>query len=239
LLFLSTSDTDLLALRRTAATLPGDFGEIDCRNPARLALDEVDRLVDAVTEGGVWAVCLRLLGGRKAFMDGFGFDRLRRAATDSVTPFLAWPGERGQDLELEAASSCAPGLLALGARYLEQGGIENVGSLLRALSDTLRGTSYSASPPREMPQHGIYLPGQLDVMTATEWKAGQSLDRPVVAIAFYRAHWMSGNLDFVDALSRAVEEAGGEPLPFFCYSLRDPGPTGLPAAVAECLIRSS
>ncbi|MBO0684936.1 MAG: cobaltochelatase subunit CobN, partial [Candidatus Dormibacteraeota bacterium] len=60
--------------------------------------------------------------------------------------------------------------------------------------------------------------------------------RPVVAIAFYRAHWMSGNLEFVDELCRAIDEAGGEPLAFFCYSLRDPGPDGLPAAVAECLV---
>jgi cobaltochelatase CobN len=46
---------------------------------------------------------------------------------------------------------------------------------------------------------------------------------------------MSANTEFVDALCRAVDDAGGEPLAFFCASLREPGPNGLPASVAELL----
>ncbi|HZU19054.1 MAG TPA: cobaltochelatase subunit CobN, partial [Candidatus Dormibacteraeota bacterium] len=132
LLVLSTSDTDLLALRTAAEDLPEGYGEIDLRNPARVDAEALDRLVAEITGGRCWAVCLRLLGGRRAFAEGF--DRLRRACGRARTPFLAWPGERGRDLELEAASSCDPGLLGLGARYLQQGGVENLRNLLRCLS---------------------------------------------------------------------------------------------------------
>jgi cobaltochelatase CobN len=234
LLILSTSDTDLLALRTAAAGLPEGYGEIDLRNPSRVGAGMLDGLAGEVVEGRCWAVCLRLLGGRRAFAEGF--DRLQRACVRSRTPLLAWPGEQGQDLELEAASTGDPELLALGAGYLQQGGIENLQNFLRCLSDRLRGTGYGASPPRQVPQYGIYQRGRTSPLSLTEWSATHRSGRPVVAIAFYRAHWMSGNLDFIDALCTAIEEEGGEPLPFFCYSLRDPGPGELPAAVTACLL---
>jgi cobaltochelatase CobN len=218
LLLLSTADTDLLALRRAE---PEDFGPVQALNPARVDADQVRRLAAEVGDGAYWAVGLRLLGGRRAFPEGF--DALRSACAAASVPFLAWPGERGQDLELEAASSAPARLVDLGARYWDEGGIENVGNLLRALSDELRGTAYGAPPPAEVPRSGVYR------------RAVAGSGRPVIAIAFYRAHWMSGNLDFVDDLCRAVEEAHGEPHAFFCYSLRDEGAYGLPEAVLECL----
>ncbi|GAC1339594.1 MAG: cobaltochelatase subunit CobN [Candidatus Dormibacteria bacterium] len=237
LLFLSTGDTDLVALHKAAARLPLGFGSVDARNPARLGDEDFARLATEIRAGSFWAVCLRLLGGRKAMADAF--DLLLRAAADSATPFLAWPGERGKDFELEASSTCAPALLAVGAEYLDQGGITNVEGLLRSLSDRLRATELGAEPPCAVPQHGIHVTGRPEALTLAEWQRLRRPGRPVVAIAFYRAHWMSGNLDFVDELCQAVDHAGGEPLAFFCYSLRDPGPEGLPAAVAGCLLEGA
>jgi cobaltochelatase CobN len=210
---------------------------VDARNAAGLGSEDLDALVSRVAQGACWAVCLRLLGGRRALPDTF--DRLRSAAQTGGVPFCAWPGEREPDLELQAASTCGRGVLEAGARYLEEGGAENIAGLLRALSDGLRGTSLGAPAPREVPRQGVYLPGEAGAADLAAWAARRRPDRPVVAIAFYRAHWMSGNLEFVDELCRAVEEGGGEPLAFFCYSLRDPGPGGLPAAVASCLVDSS
>ncbi len=218
LLLLSTADTDLLAVRRAE---PVGFGAAEALNPARVDADGVQRLATGVREGAYWAVGLRLLGGRRAFPDGF--DALRRACAEAGVPFLAWPGERGHDLELEAASTVPGQLLADAGRYWDEGGVENVANLLRALSDALRGTGFGAAPPAEVPRNGVYR------------RAAAGSGRPVIAIAFYRAHWMSGNLDFVDDLCRAVEDAGGEPHAFFCYSLRDEGRDGMPEAVTECL----
>jgi cobaltochelatase CobN len=224
----------LLALEKARAGLSGDYGSIAVHNPARIDPEAVEKLAGEIGRGAYWAVCLRLLGGRRAMPEGFG--QLRRAAASSGTPFLAWPGERGKDLELEAASTCDPSLLALGAEYLEQGGIENMRGLLCGVSDGLRATAYKTAPPREVPWHGIYVPGQAGALSLSEWQARRRSSRPVVAVAFYRAHWMSGNLEFLDQLCQAIEKAGGEPLAFFCYSLRDPGPDHFPEAVAACLV---
>ncbi len=186
LLLLSTADTDLLAVRRAE---PMGFGTVEALNPARVDADGVQRLATAVREGAYWAVGLRLLGGRRAFPDGF--DALCRACAEARVPFLAWPGERGQDLELEAASTAPGHLLADAGRYWDEGGVENVANLLRALSDAFRGTGFGAAPPAEVPRNGVYR------------RAAAGSGRPVIAIAFYRAHWMSGNLDFIDDLCRA------------------------------------
>jgi len=219
LLLLSTADTDLLALRRAE---PHRFGPIEVLNPTRVDDDGVQRLAAAVRQGAYWAVGLRLLGGRRAFTEGF--DVLRSACAEAGVPFGAWPGERGQDLELEAASSVPRALLVEAGRYWDEGGVENLRNLLQALSDALRGTSYGCAPPAAVPRNGVYR------------RATPTSGRPVIAIGFYRAHWMSGNLDFIDDLCRAVEAKGGEPHAFFCYSLRDEGHDGLPAAIRECLI---
>ncbi len=50
-------------------------------------------------------------------------------------------------------------------------------------------------------------------------------ERPTVAVVFYRAHELSGNTGFIDALCAAITERGGTPLPVYCSSLRsaDPG----------------
>ena len=37
---------------------------------------------------------------------------------------------------------------------------------------------------------------------------------PTVGLLFYRAHWMSGNLAFVDAFVREIESQGATPCRF-------------------------
>src|SRR5439155_21582032 len=58
---------------------------------------------------------------------------------------------------------------------------------------------------------------------------------PVVAVLFYRAHWMSRNLRFVDALIRALEAQGCTPLPIFTNSLKG-GPDGVPVVFRDYLL---
>src|SRR5256885_1257649 len=60
LLFLSTSDTDLLLLSRVAAHLPDGFGAVEARNPARLESEQVAALEASIRAGGRWAVAVRL-----------------------------------------------------------------------------------------------------------------------------------------------------------------------------------
>ncbi|MGH3191750.1 MAG: cobaltochelatase subunit CobN, partial [Streptosporangiaceae bacterium] len=58
---------------------------------------------------------------------------------------------------------------------------------------------------------------------------------PVVAVVFYRAHELSGNTGFVDALCAALAARGATPLPVFCASLRGAGNHGPDADLADLL----
>ena len=43
---------------------------------------------------------------------------------------------------------------------------------------------------------------------------------PSIAVLFYRAHWMSGNLYAIDALVRRLEQLGANVLPVYSFSLK-------------------
>ena len=45
-------------------------------------------------------------------------------------------------------------------------------------------------------------------------------DGPTIAVLYYRAQHLAGNTGYIEALCRAIEDAGGRPLPVFCASLR-------------------
>ena len=49
-------------------------------------------------------------------------------------------------------------------------------------------------------------------------------DGPTIAVLYYRAQHLAGNTGYVEALCRAIEDAGGAPLPVFCASLRTAEP---------------
>ena len=49
-------------------------------------------------------------------------------------------------------------------------------------------------------------------------------DGPTIAVLYYRAQQLAGNTAYVEALCRAIEEAGGRPLPVYCASLRTAEP---------------
>lgn len=47
---------------------------------------------------------------------------------------------------------------------------------------------------------------------------------PTIAVLYYRAQHLAGNTGYVEALCRAIEDAGGRPLPLYCASLRTAEP---------------
>ena len=66
-----------------------------------------------------------------------------------------------------------------------------------------------------------------------DWLNIRETDRPSIGIVFYRAHWMSGNTRFIDALINALEKQGLNVLPVFTASLRAGSDNGntLPTAL--------
>jgi len=211
ILFLSTADTEVLAVTSAVAELPEGFPQVRAANPTRL--QDVAAAVEPAR-----VVLVRLLGGRRAWQAGF--DVLAAHCGRAGVPLLAFGGEAEPDAELAAASTAPAGAVAQALEYLRHGGVANMGGLLRFVADTLLYTGFGFEPPRPLPEVGLYRP---------ELGERRSPWRPTVGVVFYRAHWMSGNTAFVDTLVDALEEAGANALPVFCYSLRAGADGRIPA----------
>ncbi|MHB8295585.1 MAG: cobaltochelatase subunit CobN [Acidimicrobiales bacterium] len=163
---------------------------------------------------GARLVIIRLLGGRSAFE---GLDELLAEAGRLGIPVAAFGGEARLDPVLAELSTVPAGALAGAFEYLVQGGPWNIEQMLRFLSDTVLQTSYGYDPPVVIPSAGyLEQPGP----------AAPGAPGPAIGIVFYRAHLISGNTSFVEALARAVRERGGQPVPVFCYSLREGSDAG-------------
>ncbi|ARZ66546.1 cobaltochelatase subunit CobN [Streptomyces albireticuli] len=199
ILLLSTSDTDLLSARAAAAL----GGPVPYRlaNPARLALDDLPALLE-----GTDLVVVRLLGGVRAWQEGL--DLL--LAGDR--PVVVLTGEQAPDAQLMEASTVPIGIAAEAHAYLAHGGPANLEQLSRFLSDTVLLTGHGFEAPAAAPTWG-----PLERTPRSENAVG-----PLVAVLYYRAHHMSGNTAFVDALCGAVEDAGGRAMPLYVASLRAP-----------------
>ncbi|WP_410787419.1 cobaltochelatase subunit CobN [Kribbella sp. C-35] len=165
-------------------------------NPARLDLAGLGPLLDDAE-----IVVVRLLGGRRAWEDGLD------AVLASGKPAVVVSGEAAPDAELMSLSTVPAGAVTEALAYLREGGADNLRNLAGFLRDTLLLTGDEFEPPHALPAYGV---------------RGSFVDddRPVVGIVYYRAHEISGNTAFVDALAAAVTEAGAQPLPVYCGTLR-------------------
>ncbi|MFF7675399.1 cobaltochelatase subunit CobN [Actinacidiphila glaucinigra] len=204
ILLLSTSDTDLLSAR--AANAAGGPVPFRFANPARLRQEDLPGLLD-----GAELVVVRLLGGRRAWEEGLG------ALLAGPRPVVVLTGEQAPDAQLMELSTVPVGIAAEAHAYLAHGGPANLGQLARFLSDTVLLTGHGFEPPASAPFWG-----RLE-------RAAAVADGPLVAVLYYRAHHMSGNTAFVEALCAAVEQAGARALPMYVASLRAPEPELLDA----------
>ncbi|WP_215546813.1 cobaltochelatase subunit CobN [Amycolatopsis sp. CA-230715] len=194
ILLLSTSDTDLLSARASGA-------DYRLANPARLDLSELPALLAAAE-----IVVVRILGSERAWQEGLD------AVRGSGKHVVVLGGEQAPDAELMKLSSVPSGIATESHAYLAQGGPENLRQLHRFLSDTLLLTGDGFDPPAAQPVWGV-----LD-------REKRATSGPTIAILYYRAHHLSGNTAFIEALSSAIEDAGGQALPIHCASLRSREP---------------
>jgi cobaltochelatase CobN len=194
-LLLSTSDTDLITARASGSSYRW-------ANPSRLLDDELDALLD-----GADVAIVRMLGGYRTWQDG-----IDRIAASGV-PTLVLSGEQAPDADLMSHSTVPAGVALEAHVYLAQGGVENLRQLHAFLGDTLLMTGVGFAPPVTMPTWG-----QLDRPSATPSSG------PRIAVLYYRAQQLAGNIEYIEALCAAIEHAGGVPMPVYCASLRTAEP---------------
>ncbi|WP_284234724.1 cobaltochelatase subunit CobN [Mycobacterium antarcticum] len=173
-------------------------------NPSRLVDGELETLLD-----GVDVAIVRILGGYRSWQEGID------AVVAAGVPTVVISGEQSPDADLMSHSTVPVGVALQAHVYLAQGGVTNLQQLHAFLSDTLLMTGFGFSPPEPTPTWGVL-----------ECPAGHvaSNDGPRVAVLFYRAQHLAGNTAYVGALCHAIDAAGGQPVPIFAASLRNPDP---------------
>ena len=221
IVLLTTSDTDIMTLDRAMAALPDGLANTGAVNPFALmqedgAFDEFAR--DVLPNASI--VIARLLGGDKAM--GEHFRTLESECKRLGVPLVVCSGEPVRDAVFERRSTTPPIVAQAAFEYLNHGGVANFANLLRFLSDEALGSEYGYEPPAPLPQDGVYRAGRLDAVPLDEYRRLYcDSGKPTAALLFYRAHWVSGNLAFVDAMADALERQGCNALPVFCSSLRE------------------
>ncbi|PSR27204.1 MAG: cobaltochelatase subunit CobN [Sulfobacillus benefaciens] len=215
--YLTTAETDLLSLSRAAERDPSWQGKVIGINVTEPVNN--DEIVDQIAEKGR-IVVMRLLGGRKACAELF--DRITALCQNRKIPFMAWPGDMEPSEELQGATTADFLVAAEAMRYAALGGERNFYHLLRYLSDHFLDTEMGFEPPREEPWSGIYWPSHQEALSLDTWRTltQDYKDWPTVAILFYRAHWLAGNLSFVDAIIDGLLRRLLCPLPIFSQSLK-------------------
>ena len=189
---LSTSDTDLLSARASAA-------DYVLANPARSGHAELGETLEACD-----LIVARVLGSPQLLCSGF--ERFR--ATEK--PLLVLGGEQAPNAELMELSTISIGVAADAHVYLAHGGPANLRELHAFLCDAVLLTGVGFQPPVEQPVWGVLpRPGAADP------------SGPRIGILFYRAQYAAGNTAYVEALADAVDTAGGVAVPIFATSLRD------------------
>ena len=231
ILFVTTADTDLLTADRALENLPADFSEVKAFNPANLTPPsssgdtsngsstegQQQEILEAAAQSDV--VVLRLLGGKRSMPEIF--DPLVLLCHQKGIPLIACPGHQEWDQELVAACNVPPSELDTVFSYLIMGGVPNFQNLFLFLSDSYLGSDYGHEAPAEVPWEGVYHPEEADGQTAQEFIDRRFLaGRPSVAVLFYRAYWMSGNLLTIDALIRRFEQLEVNVLPIYSFSLK-------------------
>jgi len=235
-MLLSHADTDLLTLIKAAELLPEELRVSAFSLNALRTADQMDVLIRGEMSKAK-VIVVRCHGPLSCIA---GFDRLKAACLERGQSLVLISGCGENTLEFAQTIHTPADVVDSAAQYLALGGINNFAELLRFLSDRLMLTGYGYAAPRPMPEHGIYLP-ETDLATYEDWQRQADLEKPTVAVLFYRAHRMSGNTDFIDTLAQALRSKGVNALCVFTSSLKSkeagrPAAFGLIEGKADVLI---
>lgn len=215
IMLLSHADTDLLTLSKAKELLPPELKISSYSLNALRSEDQMEALLGGEI-GRSRVVVLRVHGPLDSIP---GFDRLRSYCMEHGQHLVLISGTGELTPEFSQTINVPADVMETAALYMALGGVNNSVELIRFLSDRLLLTGYGYAPPIPMPEHGIYLP-DIDVASIEEWERRVDSSRPTAAILFYRAHRMSGNTAFIDAIAQALEARGMNALCIFTSSLK-------------------
>lgn len=217
IVLLTHADSDLLMLSQCRKILPDDFPLVRGINLQSVGSEEEFEQLHSELSS-VPIVIMRLLG-RTGSVPGFA--KIVEYAKQGQQYLIVVSGAGELDPEMACSSTVPPAVLSEVTAYFQAGGVENLAQLLRLIADRFLMTGFGWEAPAALPDHGIYHPRLPAGAIIDDWYAVTfDRDRPTIGLVFYRAHWLSGNLAFVDTLISTIEERRFNALPVFTSSLR-------------------
>ncbi len=227
IVLLSHAETDLLALQRAVDDLPAGFPVVTGRtlNAVRTA-DELSALIGRA-RGARFAAVVRVHGTAASVP---GLAELIADAQHASGSIVVISGIGADAGPLPRTSDVSHDLAAALTAYFMAGGVGNVVQAMRRVAHDLLGVRIQYDPPIQMPAQGLYHPDLL-VTSPEEWQTYRIPNKPLAVVLFYRAHVLSGNLQFIDQVVRALELRGFAAVGVFTSSLRDRDDSGSPAAL--------
>ncbi|CAN5523929.1 cobaltochelatase subunit CobN [soil metagenome] len=224
LLLLTQADTDLLTLTQARRLLPAGFVNVQAAHVGRLTDDAAtDALLDQLLPNA--QIVVTRLHSTRAFTHGL--TRLQAWAEQTDGLLLCLPAVEAFDPDLMARSNVGVPLAQTMNTYFQCGGAQNLANGLQCLSDHLLVTGWGFEPPVDLPMHGIYECGLMHDPHSVFCNP----QSPTVGILFYRAHLLSGNTEFVDAIIEELNRQGLAARAIYTQSLKECDADGMPLAV--------
>ena len=216
---ITAADTDIQTLAAVVPKLPTHFPEIRVANLLQLQQQiSIDDYSEQVLESAQ-VIVLRLIGGSSYWSYGLEVV-VQEIGERNGTTLIIMPGDDGLDFDLISKSTVSGEIVQKIWQYFQEGGTENFLNALQFIADTALLTEFNPPPPQPVPRVGLY--ERLEAENNTQLPI-TNYPFPKVGILFYRAHYLSGNTQVIDALCNALLEKNLQPVPVFVSSLREPG----------------
>jgi cobaltochelatase CobN len=229
IVLLTHAETDLLALEGIRRELPEAFPDVAGHSLLGLSTAEALMAIFGDRRAPQLLAIVRIHGTVSSVP---GLLNLIALAHREEWGLLVISGVADATELLPRTGGITPEFAANMTSYFMGGGFRNVAQALRYAAHEQFGLNVTFEAPHPMPAHGLYHPDLL-ITNAQEWAAHHPASQPRAAFIFYRAHALSGNLQFVDAALRALESQGFAAIGLFTSSLRDRDPQGVPLCFRE------
>jgi cobaltochelatase CobN len=218
--FLSFSDSDLAAVAAVHAVMPAERPNLRLANLNDLKHPfSVDLYLDKVVAHARFVI-VRLLGGADYWR--YGVDELAAAARMRGFDLAIVPGDARDDARLEEASALGAADLHRIWSWFQEGGPENVRSLLGFISTRL-GRPLSWQDPIAIAAAGRY----------ESCCRASGIDAPRAFILLYRAVFLAADTAPIDALADALASRGYAVESMFVTSLKDRAAAEVVASAIE------
>jgi cobaltochelatase CobN len=221
LALLTAADTDIQLVSRAISLLPKSFPGLRVANLLHLQQQlTIDTYLDDVLNHAQ-GIVVRLLGGRAYW--SYGLEMVKQIVEQTGAALFVLPGDDRPDPELLSHSTVSLAAVNQLWNYFIEGGLDNTVHALQFVADVCLGQTYNPPPPISIPRIGYYAwtGDRPSSASPTTTPPAEPSCLPRIGVLFYRAHYLAGNTEPIDAICQALQEVQLEPVPIFVSSLRE------------------